>query len=169
MALRDSLTKMTKNGRVETHESIIESLAAKYQHTIKVVRSNAPIDRYTCVMYALDVANDDEYVEVTMAAPREDIFASPRFLDWLVQAGRLRRLRDPSPRALVIYRKRGQTKHIGVMLDNSRVRSKWGLGLLYEHGELEVPDSYGSTRHYYGRLSRDEAMVHYKRYVEEST
>jgi hypothetical protein len=45
--------------------------------------------------------------------------------------------------ALVIYSCKDRPQHAGILLPGRRVRSKWGMGYVWEHGLWEVPVSYG--------------------------
>ena len=164
--LRRRLHEITNNGAPETHQDLIEDLCREIPHSIEVVQAAAPNHRYTCVMHALDIVENGEYIAIANAAPRE-IFASPRFVELLIVNGDLHELTGPSEGALVVYCDQGSVKHIGRLLAATRVESKWGVGFLYRHELLEVPENYGSDLRFFTSVDREFALDRYVEYARE--
>jgi len=165
--LRERLQTITDNGHPETHWQLIGELARDIPHSIELVEGPAPIDRYTCVMHAFDLIENQEYIEIANLAPA-DIFASPRFVERLISLGHLERIDQPRDGDLIVYSDGARVKHIGVLCYEDRVESKWGAGHLYRHGMFEVPSSYGPGARFFVRIGRDTALDHYVDYAAEN-
>lgn len=164
--LRRRLYEITENGAPATHRHLIESLRRELPHSIEVVQTEAPNYRYTCVMHALDVIENIEYIAIANAAPR-DVFASPSFVERLIAQDYLHELGTPEKGALVVYCYQGSVKHIGRLLTATRVESKWGLGFLYRHELLEVPENYGSDLRFFSPVDREFTLDRYVEYARE--
>src|SRR5437773_11416307 len=118
-------------------------------------------------MHALSLIEDDEYIAIARAAPR-DVFASPRFVERLIDQGHLAELDAPQPGSLVVYFDQGRVKHIGRLLSATRVESKWGEGHLCHHRVFEVPISYGSVARFFEPIDRDYALDRDVEYAREN-
>jgi hypothetical protein len=117
-------------------------------------------------MHSLDLIEDPEYIAIAEAAPR-DIFASPRFVQRLIENGHLVEIPNAQSGALVIYFDNGIVKHIGRLVGEVRVESKWGVGHLYRHGLFEVPSTYGSHVGFFRAIDREFALDQYVEYARE--
>ena len=126
--LRRRLQQITDNGVPDTHPLLIESLRIDIPHSIEIVQAFVPNERYTCVMHSLDLIENKEYIEIATVAPR-DIFASPRFVERLINSGHLQELMAPVEGALAVYFDGGAVKHIGRLITATSVESKWGVVL----------------------------------------
>ncbi|MGZ5126401.1 MAG: hypothetical protein ACXWC1_26795 [Burkholderiales bacterium] len=165
--LRSRLNQITQNGKPETHPEMIHELRRTHQHSIEITEGPAAYDRYTCVMHAFELVEDPEYIDIAQAAPA-DIFASPRFVDRLIERRDLVELPGPTQGALVVYLDNDAVRHIGRLLSDSRVESKWGIGLLYQHDLFEVPSSYGSVVRFFKPIDREYALDRYVDYAREN-
>jgi hypothetical protein len=105
-------------------------------------------------------------VNIVNAAP-DYVFASPAFVQRLINRGRLVEFRGPRVGTLIVYAEDGCTKHIGKMVALDRVESKWGVGLLYHHGILEVPAHYGSEVRHFEAIYAEEALDELAVYAKE--
>jgi len=72
------------------------------------------------------------------------------------------------PEDFVIYFDESGFKHIGLLGDEGRVVSKWGTGLLLEHGLWEVPSAYGDHIRYFDGLDRGQAFEAFICYAESN-
>ena len=117
-------------------------------------------------MHALNLIENDEYKSIALVTPK-DIFASPRFVERLIRKNILQELDDPTKGDLVVYFDSISVMHIGRLLSESRVESKWGIGHLYHHGLFEVPERYGSIVRYFIPISSDVALDEYVAYARE--
>lgn len=164
--LRRRLQQITDNGVPDTHPLLIESLRIDIPHSIEIVQAFVPNERYTCVMHSLDLIENKEYIEIATVAPR-DIFASPRFVERLINSGHLQELMAPVEGALAVYFDGGAVKHIGRLITATSVESKWGVGALYRHGLLEAPESYGAECRFFSSVDREFVLDLYVDYARE--
>jgi hypothetical protein len=155
--LRERLREITENGKPDTHPGLIDRLRRVSPHSIEIVKSNAPIERYTCAMYAFDLVENDEYASIVLASPKP-VYASTEFVQRLIDRGMLEPLTRPQNDSLVVYRWKGSVTHIGRMLSAERALSKWGIGHLYRHALLEVPSQYGDETEFYRPIDADTTL-----------
>ena len=47
------------------------------------------------------------------------------------------------------------------------MESKWGVGGLYHHGLLEVPENYGSELRFFSSVDREFTLDRYVEYARE--
>jgi hypothetical protein len=115
-----------------------------------------PLERYNCVMYALDpVGRMRDPLRVWSF--RVDL----EFLRQLVERGDLKRTNRPQPGGLVIWSRADDFKHVGILITSKRAISKWGIGLLLEHALHEVPANYGDELTFYDPVdSETKALMH---------
>lgn len=164
--LRRRLSEITENGRPETHAHLLHELRRTHPHSITIVEGPAPNHRYTCVMHAFGLVEDPDYIAIVQAAPR-DIFASPRFVQRLIENRQLQELRGPQEGALFVFFEAGAVKHIGRLVSETRAESKWGAGHLYRHGLFEVPSMYGPTVRFFRPIDKEFALDRYVEYARE--
>jgi len=88
---------------------------------------------YDCATYALpDSRWADEDVEALLER------------DYL-------RVSQPETGDIVAYSSKGKNTHFGILVGKDRVRSKFGVGYVYEHPVDVVPTMYGRVSDYYRR------------------
>lgn len=165
--LRRRLQEMTEVTDVSQHPALLMQLTRDVQNSIRILESKHPIDRYTCVMHALDFTEKHEYTEIASFG-LERIFAGATFIHWLLAHNHLTEVSQGNAGDLVLYLSNGQFKHVGSVGDRARVTSKWGIGHLYEHEALEVPSSYGDEVRFYGALSYADAYNYFVEFAEEN-
>src|SRR5580704_11552849 len=141
--LRKKLQQMTEVDDVSRQPTLLASLTTEYPNTITVLDTPHAIRRYTCLMHVFDFAEKEEYAAI---ATRDGgrIFAASAFAHWLLDNGLLEEVSqaDVQRGDLALYFDAdGRFKHAGVSTGSTSIISKWGIGHLYEHGLLEVPDS----------------------------
>ena len=90
-------------------------------------------------MYVFSFCEDDDYKDIS--GLYRHVFAGPAFFEWLFANRIWQEIKeaDANDDDLIMYLDNAQWKHVGFCKPNDRVESKWGLGLLYEHGRWEVP------------------------------
>jgi hypothetical protein len=90
-------------------------------------------------MYVFSFCEDDDYKDI--AGLYRHVFAGAAFFEWLLANRIWQEIKeaDANDDDLIMYLDNAQWKHVGFCKPNDRVESKWGLGLLYEHGRWEVP------------------------------
>jgi hypothetical protein len=121
-----------------------------------------------CVSYAVGLSNLTDYWDLITDAslvPMPAGHAGIPFLKRLVDQ-HLAEVASPSVGDLVIYFEEAEPKHIGISIGNDRVRSKWGTGLLWDHGTWEVPTYYGATARYFAPLTEEEAWEAFCDYLK---
>lgn len=170
MVLRKKLEEMTHVDDVSQHPVLLAALTRAYPNTIVLLDSPHPIRRYTCMMHILDFAEKSDYATIAKHG-RGEIFAAGAFAHWLMDKGLLVELKqdDARERDIVLYfNAEGRFKHAGLISANGRVVSKWGIGHLYQHELLEVPESYGTTLRFFKGFSYEDAFGHFLQFAEES-
>lgn len=163
-ALRSRLDKITLDLDVGSHRMRIEELRHEIPHTIDTVECSTPCDCYTCAVYAFELVDDPTYRDVASFGLQRT-FAGKEFVDYLLANGSLSAKPAVSAQRqdLILYFCNDEFKHVGRMRSPSRVISKWGTGLLYEHGIWEVPASYGENIRYYAGQIPMHALISFFR------
>lgn len=125
----------------------IEELRVQFPHTISQ-RDNEPrvLDTdydYRCFAYALNLHHSLKH---WIFASLFELPADSCFFEFLMRRRAVRRSDTQIPRVtdLVVYRVQGFPAHIGVVVSDQRVVSKWGSGPSLEHGLFEVPSMFGN-------------------------
>ncbi len=155
--LRAQLLEITNNHNVSSHPELIVQAHDTTPHTIKILTGPNDNRRYNCVMFALGIETDPEYFAMAVRCPAE-IHADTNFIQFLVDRSYLMESESQEPGALIAYLNDDQFRHIGILTENGRVRSKWGVGLLYEHAPFEIPISYGSAFRFFGPMKRNAVL-----------
>ena len=165
--LRQRLQEMTENEDIGQHEALLQNIAANHPHSIRIAQSPHPINRYTCLMHAFDFTEKSEYIAIADYRLGR-VYAGAAFAHWLIENDELEEIPSQEAQAgdLVMYFRDGAFKHVGLLQPNARVLSKWGIGHLYDHEILEVPESYGTDLRYYRGLSHDDAFDVFTQFAE---
>ncbi len=165
--LREHLQTMTENEDVSAHEKILREISLNFPNTIRMTHTDDPIACYTCVMHALEFVDRPEYGEIANFGIGR-IYAGAEFMHWLINHERITETENPIVNDYVLYfQDNGEFKHIGLLLDDGRVLSKWGTGHLYEHSTLEVPAIYGAIVRYYRHRDADDMYFYFKEFAED--
>jgi len=151
------------------HPAMLQDIGAAHAHSIEIVESPHPINRYTCLMHVLDFTEKREYIAIADHGLGR-VYAGADFAHWLIENDQLEEVlsEEAQTRDLVMYFKDGVFKHVGLFQPGGRVLSKWGIGHLYDHALLEVPESYGSDVKYYRALSYEDAFYTFAEFAEEN-
>lgn len=169
MSLRISLDELELRGiNAFEHIEAVEDLKAQFNHSIKSFKGRGWLPTYTCLVYAMGFNGDATYsAAMKKASPREP-FAGKDFFDWLVTNKHLIQIEDGSQSMgdfIVYLNPRNEFKHIGVLSDKQRVKSKWGQLGLYDHEVFEVPASYGDHVKYFESIKYDVAITIFKQFA----
>ncbi len=170
--LRAKLQEITDIGDVSKHPAMIEALQEEIPHTIKIL--NGPNDylKYNCFMYALGLAADEEFEDLVEPLDLH-IHPNKKFMRFLLENEYLDEQEDATAGSLVVYfGAKGcfevrNPEHAGRLHSETRVDSKWGIGLLYEHGIWEVPTEHGKVVRYFSPLERDRSVECFKEFAEK--
>ena len=84
--------------------------------------------------------------------------AKPSFVDFLLLRDRLVSQPIGVNDLLIVYFTDSKVQHIGRMIDNSRVESKWGTGHLCKHSLWEVPSNYGDKVSFFVPIDHDTVL-----------
>lgn len=166
-SLRTELQNLTLISDVHQHRDLLERLSKKIPNSIRILKSPHPIDRYTCFVYAFEFTNDHRYFDIASFGLGR-VFASPDFVKYMIEKKYLSEI-DCATVAngnLIIYCRDGNITHGGKFGENGRVVSKWGIGHLYEHDILEVPEGYGNEFRCYKEISTEKALNYFREYAE---
>lgn len=153
--LRDALERdIDKNMDMDmdSHTAKLEELRLLFGHSIDTLPFDEPAQECNCVMQALDFRMEHP------STPRGRFYASTAYLRWLIEGGHLAPIDGDAPAgSLAVYYVDGNVEHVGVLQASGRIISKWGIGMLCEHEQLEVPSSYGSGIRYFAPINPDVA------------
>lgn len=165
--LRRRLQEMAAVTDVSQHPALLMQLTRDVQNSVRILESEYPIDRYTCVVHVFDFTEKPEYTEIARFGLRS-IFAGATFIHWLLARNYLTEVSQGGAGDLVLYFSNGHFKHVGIVGYRARITSKWGIGHLYEHESLEVPSSYGDEVRFYSALSYADAYSYFVEFAEEN-
>jgi len=155
--LRQRLEEITERNQPEMHGELIEAARKLTPHSIELLTGQNDSLRYNCVMFALGIQEDEDYLLMAEVCP-DDVHANTKFIHFLVDSGYLVECKVPYKGALIAYSEQGRFRHIGVVAQSGRIRSKWGMGHLYEHLVFEVPYSYGADICYFEPIDRETVL-----------
>ena len=154
-ALRIELDRIITNSKTfKEYSDEIERLRAAHRHDIIVFEET---NRHqgvqpTCYAFALGLAENDQYREILREEPEGTRPPIDKiFVNALVSGGQLATRDAPYKKNdIVLYLVGTELKHAGTLiLENGRVRSKWGPLEVHEHDMWEVPNSYGDAVNFY--------------------
>jgi hypothetical protein len=136
----------------------LESLRRVYGHSIKMIGTcgSNPL-AFNCYAYALGVWDNAAYLRLANANKRETAIVDSSFIREMLECGDMEEIDANSirPGDLLLYFDGSAVKHGGKFVRHSSigmiVRSKWGPGELFEHGEWEVPATYGDRLRFFKR------------------
>ena len=167
--LRRELDKIASDEDVPTHTAKITDLSARFDCSISPLPDYKPGsgNRFNCYEYALGLNVKLHYSTTVTLADQYHVLADNNFIKYLDTMGLLKKksLEDMTNGDLVIYFKYTQPKHAGIWHEG-RVKSKWGSGLLYEHGLYVTPLQYGEPS-YYEAITSDVAKDCFLEYAKQ--
>lgn len=178
-----------KLGELEQQEKLtfgeIEKLRPEFPHSIYLAeQSPAELIAHTyfnCVMYAFNLKCDALYRAIAgseiirrrnpsrSAEPEPDytISADTEFVDFCIDEGLISSISDRNAESgdLVVYSDNDRCRHVGKLLEQSRIRSKWGMAELLEHELLEVPDFFGDDVQYFESSGFEQSQDRFTAYA----
>jgi hypothetical protein len=160
--LRAHLSRIADNLPLAEQTDQIAALRLQLPHSIAVVAAPATHYPYNCVMYALGLRHQD--FEAPHLAAHQ---AQPAFFDYLLEAGLLGDELPAASGRLILYTNEAGTRHAGILVSPTRVRSKWGTGQLYEHPISEVPASFGTHFQVFAVLDHDTTIALFADWLAE--
>jgi hypothetical protein len=148
----------------------LEELREKLGHTIFPLDISNLKFGFNCVMYALQVENNADLFQLLhhlTYGPQKhlEITMDTGFIRWLIDLKFINEI-DTVNAELAVYSVNGKVKHVGRLLSNGRVQSKWGTGHLFEHELLDVPLTYGDTVQFFTGTDVDTVLDEFWSYAE---
>ncbi len=91
--------------------------------------------------------------------------------EWYMFPGRPRQLiqvQEPQKGDIIVYSDSSRTweyipRHVGVYAGRGKIRSKWGLRHVFEHGINHVPTSYGFDVNFYRKIATASPAAQFPR------
>jgi hypothetical protein len=169
MVLRIALDQISNNVTVEQQIRGVLEIKDKFHHSIELIDSRQALYAYKCVQYALRLVGDATYSSLVHRASHKQAFAGKQFVEWLIAKKYLLELPDSSAAvgSLIGYFNGQGFKHVGVLGNSNRVKSKWGDLCLFEHGFGEVPATYGNEIRIFCAIPRELALTAFRLYLKE--
>ena len=121
-------------------------------------------NNYNCFIHALGLSDNQEIITDSGG------FIQDTFIFKLIDEKLLEYTDNPVTGDYIIYRDLinypKYITHIGVLLDDQTVISKWAWGPTVKHSMFNVPFSYGSDIKYIKKISKEDALALYTKYKE---
>jgi hypothetical protein len=166
--LRDAIEKIVNGGAgsLADHPEAIAAVSPRFPHSIQLVPDSAD-QPYNCFMLALGLLDSDRVYEI-LAKDADwyglaGITLGPELVSRAIEGGVL--AKDPAGDVLIYFRG-SLPVHAGI-INAGRVRSKWGIGHLWEHAQWEVPSSYGDTAERYTIVHPEALESMFEEYAAE--
>lgn len=112
--------------------------------------SQFPVNAYTCIVHSFGLVNDPCYVGIASYG-LGNAFAGADFIHFLLSKNLIaeKSLDSVVVNDFIFYFDGDIFRHVGKVLGDGRILSKWGVGLLYDHLMWEVPSGYGQIVRYF--------------------
>lgn len=163
--LRTRLNEIANNGKPEIHSCLIDKLSSEIAHSIKVLTEPESNLNFNCVMYAFRIEDIPQRIQL----PTDDsdyFYADTHFIQILIDRKYIIEEQEPANDYVIVYfDKCEKIKHIGRLISESRVISKWGIGHLYEHDFFETPSDYGNTIRFFKPPSHEIVIQLFRKYA----
>lgn len=129
-----------------------------------------------CVAHALNFCQSEVYYKTAKyylekTGNRRSYFASPTFLNFLLQANALTYTRQPFNNSLIVYfDEKNDPIHAGIIKQQDSytntliIESQWGTIGCIEHKIWDIPASYGNQVRFYNTLSLEIAEAYFKEF-----
>lgn len=169
--LRKELHIMTANYSIKDHPDCLQEISKRHPNSVDIIDCDIPMD-CRCLSHALGLARVKNYVKAQRSSvvfTGIEFFAGKEFIEWLLKKDLLGEIKRSDVRLndVVLYFNDNEWTHAGRMKDCDTVVSKWGEGLLYEHGIFETPENYGSDVRFFKEVIPDFAYTMFSDYVVE--
>ncbi len=161
--LRQKLDELTQCQDLERQLIVMDDLRKKINHHIKLLkRINVDSDtKYNCFMYALNVSQARKIRNALKL--NEDVYFGTKFIHGLINN---RILLPNKSGTIIIYFKHNKPVHAGKFSHTTKkVRSKWGIGHIWEHDIFEVPYLYGDSSILFDPVAPQIVIKEFQEYV----
>ncbi len=163
--LRNELNRIINGGvfRINQHPEEIQKLQP---HSINLVEDVLFSYPYNCFAFAFNVVESEPIIRIlkedAFNGGRYDVKFGPDFVKKLISENFLTKDKDGD---IIIYFNEDLPLH-GGKINNDRVVSKWGVGLLWNHGVWEVPTSYGNDYERFTLTSEEDIERSFEDYYQ---
>lgn len=154
----DEITSDIERYPLETQSERIRELAEVEPHSVVCLQPSVPLRGYNCVMHAFDLVG-----KMTEYHPWELAHAPPRYVNHLIHS-RVLIPCQPQAGALITWSTAEGLKHVGKLTAPDRAESKWGRGILCQHGLEELPVRFGDQSGFYSSIGPEAALEHLRRF-----
>lgn len=162
-SLRDTLEALTKIQTKSGQIDRMKQVNREFGCAITPLEFDGPND-FNCFLYALGLSDCQEIKDALFDKQRTDIKAGAEYIGELLDAEVLLPSKDGQ---IVMYLAGSTPSHAARLKQRDRCASKWGLGLLWEHGLYELPTTYGDKHNLFMLTSRREAIKVFLKYAEK--
>lgn len=111
-------------------------------------------NNYNCFMYALELQTN-EHIKAILRANYPQLKFGSSYITELIDS---KLLREDVEGKVVIYFNGDKPMHAARRISSKLYVSKWGLGLLWQHGLYDLPSEYGDRHKFYRRSSLEAAI-----------
>lgn len=154
----DEITSDIERHPLETQCERIRELSEVQPHSVVCLHPSVPLRGYNCVMHALDlVGRMAEYHRWVLE------HAPPRYVNHLIET-RVLVPCQPQAGELITWSTAEGLKHVGKLTAPDRAESKWGQGVLCQHGLEELPIRFGDVSGFYSSIGPETALEHLRRF-----
>ncbi len=154
----DEITSDIERHPLETQCERIRELAEVQPHAVVCLHPSVPLHDYNCVMHALDlVGRMAEYHPWVLK------HAPTQYVNHLIET-RVLITCQPQAGALITWSTAEGLKHVGKLTAPERAESKWGQGVLCQHGLEELPIRFGDVSGFYSSIGPETALEHLRRF-----
>lgn len=168
MVNRKELNKIihTKGGKNWWKPDLFKEYTLKLLPRELEIIENPPeyFKNYNCFIYVFGLSNDQEIIKDTKG------FIYDTFVLKLLEEGLLKYVNNPNKGDYILYQDLDNyphnIAHVGIILNQKEVISKWAWGPLVKHKILDVPASYGNNIKFISKIPTEEAKSLYFRYKE---
>lgn len=160
--LRKQLGDIPKEEEYAKQQIALSDLKNLHMHSVNAVDSRCLFHEwgtYNCFEYALRLTDSSDYVKIK----KQNVFANSEFVQSLIINNLIFKTQE---NGIIIYFNDEQIPtHAGIM-QNHRVLSKWGTGLVFDHEIFEAPFSYGFQYRIYKAVESVTMIDYFFDYAE---
>lgn len=154
--LRNALEELiAQNNDLGSHRARLLEIEGQSIKILELILD--PANDFNCVMYAFNFRLEMP----TNVFGR--YYANTEYLKYLIDNQHLIEVseQDLAHGDYCVYSFEDKLTHIGVLSAERLIKSKWGMGHIFEHPIEQCPISYGNTVKFYKQITEDDALDHF--------